>query len=108
MFLELLSQLGVLRVSLAILILVLVGFAPFAAGPVSYSGWAMVPSLVVPAIVPIVFFVLLLDMMMSRIFMVDQQGEGRARYRRILWLEGVLLVLMLLAWMPFFASLGVK
>jgi hypothetical protein len=101
-----LRRIGALRVMLAALTLAVVAFAPFARGEVSYSGWAMVPTLIVPAISPIVFFVLLLDMLMARVFLGSTDETGRQRYRTVLWMDVVLVGLLVLAWIPFFMTLG--
>ena len=50
-------------------------------------------------------FVVLLDMLMTRIYMSDKAGAERARYRRILAAEAVAFALLVLAWIPFFAPL---
>jgi hypothetical protein len=101
-----LKRIGALRAMLAALTLAVVAFAPFAQGEVSYSGWAMVPTLIVPAISPIVFFVLLLDLLMARVFMGSTDEAGRRRYRTVAWMDVALVVLLVLAWVPFFMTLG--
>lgn len=95
---------GPLRLALVLFTLILVSAAPFAsdAEPV---GWGAFAGLVAPALTVIMFFVVPLDMMMSRIFMTDTEGAERLRYRRILWLEFLLLMALLLAWGPFIADL---
>jgi hypothetical protein len=103
---SLLAALGPLRSMLVGGILVLVLLRPWADGEMSYSGWSMVPTLIVPALVPILFFVLLLDMIMSRVFMVDAAGAERARFRRILWTEAGVLLILLVSWGSFFLALG--
>ena len=52
-----------------------------------------------------VFFVVPLDMLMTRIYMTDKHGAQRARYRRILVAEAAALLLLVAAWAPYFASL---
>jgi hypothetical protein len=51
------------------------------------------------------FFILLLDMMMNRIFMSDKPEEQKAVHRHIIRIELVALVVMMLAWSPFFYGL---
>ena len=97
---------GPLRALLYLLTFILVFFSAAAGGEVVYSGWGVVPTLVVPALVPIVFFVLLLDVMMSAVFMVDRQGALRRRYRNLLGLDLGVWLLLTAAWLPFFLSLG--
>jgi hypothetical protein len=102
----LIDTLGPLRTMLCAGILVVVALRPWAGGAASYSGWSMVPTLIAPALVPLLFFVLLLDMLMSRVFMTDTEGPDRARFRRILWIETGVLALLLAVWGPFFFALG--
>ncbi len=97
---------GPLRALLYLLALLLASLAGTAGGEVAYSGWRVVPTLVVPALVPIVFFVLLLDVMMSAIFMADHQGPARRRYRHLLGLTLGVWLLLTVTWSPFFLSLG--
>lgn len=101
-FKEFVGKLGVLRTLLAIVILWFVVSAPFA-GEIVYSGWSIVPTLLVPVLVPIVFFVLPMDIIMSRIIMSD--GEARARLKAVILTDVVLLVVLFVAWLPYFARL---
>lgn len=101
-----LGYVGPLRVLLYLLSLVLALAAGAAGGETAYQGWAVIPTLVVPALVPIVFFVLLLDVMMSAVFMVDKQGAERRRYRHLLGLDLAVWLVLTAAWLPFFLALG--
>lgn len=100
------KTLGPLRTLLGLLLISLVVMRPFAGGPVRYTDWSLVPGMVVPALVPIVFFVIMLDMIMTNVFRASSEGAERARFARILKIEAAGLVLLLAAWIPFFASLG--
>jgi len=100
-----LHDLGFLRSALVVLVLLLITLAPFAGGPARFTGWGLVVTVVAPAFYVVVLFVLPLDMLMTRVFMSDKTGEERARLRRILWTEVVLLVLMIASWAPFVARL---
>ena len=55
--------------------------------------------------VPMILFVLLLEIGMTRVFMVEKTGAERQRLKRILWSETALLALLGGAWWPFFSSL---
>jgi len=101
-----LNHVGVLRMMLFGLAVVIILFAPFSGGEVVYSGWAMVPSLIVPALVPIVFFVLMLDLMMSAVFRADARGDARRRYGHLVVASLVLGVTLLASWLPFYMALG--
>lgn len=53
----------------------------------------------------IVLFVLPLDMTMARIFMSGESHDDRLRLRKIIQIEGLLFILLLLAWVPFFMKI---
>ncbi len=97
---KLLRQLGVLRVTLAVAMILLGAMAPWALARTSYEGWALVTTVIVPALVPIFFFVVLLDIMMCAVFLSSSMGEQRARYRLIIRVELILWALLTLAWSP--------
>ena len=74
--------LGPLRLALALVLGILAAMAPFALAPTSYEGWAFVTTVIVPALVPIFFFVTLLDVLMSAVFMSSSSvsaGQSIAR-----------------------------
>ena len=100
-----LRQLGSLRLALGVLALMVVVLRPAAGAPV-YDGWALVPTVLVPTLAPLIFLGLLLDLLMSRVMMIDTVGGERGRYRMVLWTDVVLLALLGLAWVPFFMALG--
>jgi len=79
--------------------------APFASGETQLSGWAMMPTLIAPALVPILFFVFPLDMTMSAVYMSGKSAEHKPRYRFIIAMDFVLLLMLILAWLPFFRAL---
>ena len=101
-----LSTLGPLRTILVIAAVVAAGGAFFAGGghydPLS---WAILPRAIVPTLAVTLLFVIPLDMLMTRVFMSDKQGEERQRFRRILKFEVAAYALLLLAWAPFLVSL---
>lgn len=90
---------------LVIIVALLILMGPFSGGDPRITGFALFTSVVAPAFYVIMLFVLPLDITMTRVFMGDAEGDQRARYRFIIRLEVVLMVLMLLAWMPFIVKL---
>lgn len=90
---------------LVIIVALLIVMGPFSGGDPRITGFALFTSVVAPAFYVIMLFVLPLDITMTRVFMGDAKGDQRARYRFIIRLEVVLMVLMLLAWMPFIVKL---
>lgn len=101
------SQLGPLRIMLSVLIVALTLFPTPPDTEVSYNtGWEILSNLLAPAIVPIVYMGLLLDMLMTRVWMSSAQGAERRRLKGILVFETLLAIAMLVAWLPFFLSIG--
>ena len=94
-----------MRIALGLSMLILTAFAPFAGGPVEYHSIRIVPSLLVPTLVPMIAFVVLFDMLMTRVFMVEKSGHERTRLKRILWFESGLLAVLIIAWWSFFSGL---
>ena len=102
----LLHQLGALRTALVLSALI-IAFGAFFAGGGHYDpmSLAIIPRAVVPIFAVSLLFLLPLDMLMTRVFMSDKQGEERARFRRILAVEAGALALLVLCWTPFLLSL---
>jgi hypothetical protein len=99
------ARLGVLRVALLISAVTTMILAPPPATAGVYTGWAFVPTVLVPVLAPLILMVLLLDTMMSAIFMIDKDIAERRRYRMII-VTHLLLVLALVArWSPYFLAL---
>jgi hypothetical protein len=103
---ERLAELGVLRLVLLGLALTCLVLMPPAGAAVGYSGWPLVTTVLVPVLAPLVFMVLLLDALMSAVFLADQRGPARARYARILAVDLVAAGLLLVFWLPFYLALG--
>ena len=97
--------LGVLRLLLCLGVVFVTVLAPLAGDDVFYSGWQMVPTLVAPAVMPIFFFIILLDTMMCLVYRLDNTGNERRRLIWIVRIELALLVVMTLAWLPAFHRL---
>lgn len=99
------AELGVLRVALACVTLTAVVLATPPGTEAVYSGWDFVLTVLLPVLVPLILMVLLLDTMMSAIFMLEKQIDERLRYRRIMITNLSLVVLLVLRWLPFFMAL---
>ena len=69
------------------------------------QGWRAVPSFIVPALVVLIAWGLLFDLLMTSVLMREQQGNERNRYKNILLTDTVLLVALLSFWGPFYFSL---
>ncbi len=99
------ARLGALRVTLLLTILALLFAAPAPGTRPDYHGWGMIPTLILPTLTPIMFMVLLLDVMMSAVFMVDKRGAERARLKYIVLLELLLAVTLMVVWYPYFRAI---
>lgn len=96
------EKLGALRVMLLAVLALLTVLAPFALETTGYEGWALVSTVIVPALVPIFFFVTLLDVLMSAIYRSSSDGDLRDKYQLVIKVEVVFLIIMMGAWMPLF------
>lgn len=100
-----LFQLGLLRLLLLSVAVLAVAFATAPATPAVYSGWALVPTVLVPVLVPLVFLMLVFDSIMSAVFMIDKTGAARARYKMAIMLNLTLILLVLIRWLPYYRAL---
>lgn len=99
----LVAGLGALRVFLVTLVVICLPMVFFSTGET--QGWRAVPSYVAPALVVLIVWGLLFDMLMARVLMGEQQGHARDRYKTILLVDAVLLVALLSFWGPFYVAL---
>ena len=83
-----------------------IGISGFSGGPVQFTFPEVVPTLVGPPFAVMTAFMLVLDMIMSRVFMNGSMAVETRRLKIIVLLEGLLLVTLLAAWAPFFSQLG--
>lgn len=100
-----LAGLGPLRILLAVLALLFVFLVPAPGSRVVYQGFGVVPTMVVPALAPLVLAVLLLDTLMSFVFASAQSGAARQQLRRTAVFEIALAAILVAAWYPFFRAL---
>lgn len=103
---ERVAELGLLRGVLLALALVCLVLMPGEGVAVGYSGWPLITTVLVPVLAPLVFMVLLLDALMSAVFMADHRGAERRRYGRILAVDLIAAALLLAFWLPFYLTLG--
>ena len=96
-----LRRVGFLRAAMMCTVLVLALLAPFAGGHVQTSGWPLVTTLLAPVLFVVFVFVVLLDMLMTCVFMSGREPDERRRFAMILKTEAALLVVLLAAWSPF-------
>jgi hypothetical protein len=90
-----------MRIFLLFTVVILIAAAPFVGDKTVMHGWELITTVIFPVMVPMYFFILPLDMTMCFIMMQEKPDDVRKHYRRIIWLELVLMILLLLAWLPF-------
>lgn len=100
-----LVELGPLRVALVVVGVALVVLMPPAGTPAVLSGWAMVPTVLVPSLVPIVFVLLIFDAVMSRVVNTGTEPADYARLRHILWTDLLLALALAFFGVPFLLAL---
>jgi len=99
------QTMGIQRSFLVLVTLSLVILSFFSGGEYAMHGWRTLPTLVAPSLVPILFFVLCLDMMMSLIYSVESSDAVKRRYRNIIRIHLVLVIVLVAFWTPFFVRL---
>lgn len=97
------KQVGLLRVGMAALVLACLPFVFYPGG--DDSGWRVIPAHVAPVMALILIWILLFDLLMSRVFMGDKEGREREHYRTVIKFDAVLLLMLFLFWAPFFVNL---
>ena len=96
---------GPLRAMLYAGILLMIVSAAFSLGGMEKSGIMIFPTLIIPAMVPMMFFVLPLDMTMCAIMMSGKDDAARRRYRKLILSDLVIMAALFAAWWPFFSRL---
>jgi hypothetical protein len=97
------SQIGGLRlilVALSLFSLPMVMFADLAP-----QGIGVMTAYIVPSLVVLFFFVLMLDALMNRVFMIEQPAEVQFLRRRRMWLDLVAGFALLIVWGSYFRTL---
>lgn len=98
-------RLGPMRIGLFVLAVVLVLLVPEPGTPAEYYGSGLFFSVLVPVLAPLLLAVLLLDALMSRVWLGDAQGDEARRYRTLLRLDLGFSLLLVLFWLPYFLAL---
>lgn len=101
-----LQQFGALRIGLAAATVVLLVVVPEPRAPTVLEWPDVVPTLIAPALAPLVLMVLMLDLMMSRIFSSGADTAEKRRLKKITFLNLALAIALVVRWLPFFLALG--
>lgn len=105
MIADYLRRIGFLRAMLMLTTVLLIVLAPFAGGHVQTSGWPLITTLLAPVFFAMFVFVLCLDMLMTRVFMLASSDAERQRLTMIFRSEALLLLILLVSWAPFVLAL---
>ena len=97
---------GVLRALLAVAGLLLIIFATQPGTVPVYAGWPLVTTVLVPVVAPIIFMLLLLDALMSRVWMIDKPGDEYVRLRTAVMIDLLLAAGLLMFWLPYYRVMG--
>lgn len=98
-----LSQIGGLRLTLVALSLLSLPMVLFA--DLEPKGIGVMTAYIVPSLVVLFFFVLMLDALMNRVFMIEQPAEVQSLRRRRMWLDLVAGFALLVVWGSYFRTL---
>lgn len=98
------NEMGALRVMLMTITLLSISAIPFTDTNVRMEGWGLLPDVLVPVVSFILVFIILLDMLMSRVFMIEADEAKRKKFNKIFLLELVLIVSLILFWSPYFTA----
>jgi len=101
-----LKQLKPMRVILVLCALATIVFRPAPGSEVIYEGAQMFQTLLIPVLAPIFFMLLLLDSLMSTIWLTQTSGEEKQRYRMNIIINLSVVALLLYFWIPFISALG--
>ena len=98
-----LKQIGGMRLTLVGLSLLSLPMVLFA--DMHPAGFGVITAYIIPALVVLFFFVLMLDALMNRVFMIEQPAEVQRVRRQRMWLDLVAGVGILLVWGSYFRTL---
>jgi len=100
-----LTQMKPLRVVLAIFAILIAVFAADAGTKADYEGGQVILTLILPALTPIIFLVLLLDALMNRVWLIDAAATDTTKYRNLIRINLVLAALVFIRWIPYFIEI---
>ncbi len=102
-----LADFGALRLALLALAAFFVLFAPAPEVRTVVTWPEVVPTLIAPAMAPIVTMVLLLDLLMAKVTSAGEENAAKkARAKRIMLIDALAVAVVVFAYLPFFLALG--
>ena len=103
---NLIRTFGPLRIALIALVILDMLLRPVPGSEINYEGMRVVSDLLAPVLSPILFMLLLLDVMMAMIYRSDKEGKIRNQYLFIVLFELVMAIGFILYWIPYFRALN--
>ena len=101
------KTLGPLRLALLTMVAVDMILRPVPGSPPDLHGMGVFTDLIVPVLSPILFMLLLLDAIMTGVYMSGMKGEQKIRYRYVLITNLLLAILFIWYWIPYFKALNI-
>ncbi len=107
LLLDYLAKLGALRLMLVITGLIVIVINPPPGTPASFETWGFIYTVLLPVLAPMVFMVLMLDALMSRVFMGDTEDRLlKQRFKTIIVTHLLIAAGLVVAWLPYLLALG--
>lgn len=103
---NIIKNLKPMRVILVLSAIATILLRPEPGSDVFYEGAQMFQTLLIPVLAPILFMLLLLDSLMSTIWLTQTTGEEKQRYRMNIIVNLSVVALLLYFWIPFISALG--
>lgn len=100
------KQLKPMRILLIVCALLTIVLRPAPGTEAIYEGSQLITTLLVPVIAPILFMLLLLDSLMSSIWVTQTEGDEKKRYRNNIIINLCVVILLLYFWVPYLSALG--
>jgi len=102
---EILKKLRPMRVALLTFAILTMVFKAKVGTPISYDGWTMIETVFIPVMAPIITMLLLLDSIISSIWITQTTGNEKKRYKLILGCNLLMVIIMLSIWIPHFINI---
>lgn len=100
-----LRRLGPMRLALLAGAVIVIVLAPAPGTKAIYHGWPLFRTVLLPVFAPLVVMLLLLDALMSRVFLSEAEGEARLRLRTAVWVNLLAALAVVVYWLPYFMAL---
>lgn len=98
---QVINYIGELRTMLIATAVICLAHVPFTSDEVRLEGWGLFPDVIAPVVSMLLVFVILLEMLMSGVFMLEKSAEERARFRAIIKIEALTLLALIGLWSPY-------